>query len=119
MGSSVQKAFIRSRANRAEDQNPSQKAKFKPVKSPAARLPDFVEPMKAKLVDSMPTGDWIYEIKFDGYVAITQLRVNDWVSDLRLSQLFVKLFNGVCGSGGTGASRRVMIGSGFGRLVCH
>jgi ATP-dependent DNA ligase len=23
--------------------------------------------MKAKLVDSMPTGDWIYEIKFDGY----------------------------------------------------
>ena len=48
------------------------------MKSPAARLPDFVEPMKAKLVDSMPTGDWIYEIKFDGYVAITQLRVNDW-----------------------------------------
>jgi ATP-dependent DNA ligase len=33
----------------------------------SARLPDFVEPMKAKLVDSMPTGDWIYEIKFDGY----------------------------------------------------
>src|ERR1700731_889025 len=35
-----------------------------------ARLPDFVEPMKAKLVDSVPTGDWIYEIKFDGYRAI-------------------------------------------------
>jgi bifunctional non-homologous end joining protein LigD len=31
------------------------------------RLPDFVEPMKAKLVDSVPSGDWIYEIKFDGY----------------------------------------------------
>jgi bifunctional non-homologous end joining protein LigD len=26
--------------------------------------------MKAKLVDSMPTGDWIYEIKFDGYRAL-------------------------------------------------
>ena len=26
--------------------------------------------MKAKLIDSMPTGDWIYEIKFDGYRAI-------------------------------------------------
>src|ERR1700739_718440 len=25
--------------------------------------------MKAKLVSSMPTGDWIYEIKFDGYRA--------------------------------------------------
>jgi bifunctional non-homologous end joining protein LigD len=35
-----------------------------------ARLPDFVEPMKAKLVDSMPSGEWIYEIKFDGYRAL-------------------------------------------------
>src|ERR1700719_2085500 len=26
--------------------------------------------MKAKLVDSMPPGDWIYEIKFDGYRAL-------------------------------------------------
>jgi bifunctional non-homologous end joining protein LigD len=44
-----------------------------PVKSrsaTAARLPDFVEPMKAKLVGSMPSGDWIYEIKFDGYRAL-------------------------------------------------
>jgi bifunctional non-homologous end joining protein LigD len=43
--------------------------KLKPDAS--ARLPDFVEPMKAKLVDSMPSGgDWIYEIKFDGYRAL-------------------------------------------------
>ena len=28
----------------------------------SARLPDFVEPMKAKLVDSIRPGDWIYEI---------------------------------------------------------
>jgi bifunctional non-homologous end joining protein LigD len=36
----------------------------------SARLPEFVEPMKAKLMGSMPTGaDWIYEIKFDGYRA--------------------------------------------------
>jgi bifunctional non-homologous end joining protein LigD len=33
-------------------------------------LPDFVEPMKAKLVGSMPVGTWIYEIKFDGYHAL-------------------------------------------------
>jgi bifunctional non-homologous end joining protein LigD len=38
--------------------------------SSPARLPDFVEPMKAKLVSSMPTGDRIYEIKFDGYRAL-------------------------------------------------
>jgi bifunctional non-homologous end joining protein LigD len=43
--------------------------KSKPAAS--ARLPDFVEPMKAKLVGSMPSGgDWIYEIKFDGYQAL-------------------------------------------------
>jgi hypothetical protein len=35
-----------------------------------AHLPEFIEPMKAKLVGSMPTGDWIYEIKFDGYRAL-------------------------------------------------
>jgi len=38
--------------------------------STSARLPDFVEPMKAKLVDSVPSDDWIYEIKFDGYRAL-------------------------------------------------
>src|ERR1700730_8191055 len=43
------------------------------VKSSSAtpiRLPDFIEPMKAKLVGSMPSGHWIYEIKFDGYRAL-------------------------------------------------
>jgi bifunctional non-homologous end joining protein LigD len=43
----------------------------KPNPAISARLPDFVEPMKAKLVGSMPSsGDWIYEIKFDGYRAL-------------------------------------------------
>jgi hypothetical protein len=28
-------------------------------------LPDFVEPMKAQLIDSPRPADWIYEIKFD------------------------------------------------------
>jgi ATP-dependent DNA ligase len=33
-------------------------------------LPDFVEPMKAQLVDSVRPGVWLYEIKFDGYRAL-------------------------------------------------
>ena len=37
--------------------------------TPAA-LPDFVEPMQAKLVASMTAGDWIWEVKFDGYRAL-------------------------------------------------
>lgn len=36
----------------------------------SAPLPDFVEPMKAQLVDSTRSGDWIYEIEFDGYRAL-------------------------------------------------
>jgi bifunctional non-homologous end joining protein LigD len=43
---------------------------IKPVKSTAARLPSFVEPTKAKLVDSIPPGNWVYEIEFDGYRAL-------------------------------------------------
>jgi hypothetical protein len=42
----------------------------KPRSAISARLPDFVEPMKAKLVGSTPPGHWIYEIKFDGYRAL-------------------------------------------------
>ena len=42
----------------------------KPRSAIPIRLPEFVEPMKAKLVGSMPSGDWIYEIKFDGYRAL-------------------------------------------------
>jgi bifunctional non-homologous end joining protein LigD len=40
------------------------------MKLSSAPLPDFVEPMKAQLVDSPRPGDWIYEIKFDDYRAL-------------------------------------------------
>jgi len=33
-------------------------------------LPEFVEPMQAKVAESAPRGDWLYEIKFDGFRAI-------------------------------------------------
>jgi ATP-dependent DNA ligase len=33
-------------------------------------MPAFVEPQKAQLVDSIRPGEWIYEIKFDGYRAL-------------------------------------------------
>jgi len=36
----------------------------------AAPLPSFVEPMKAKLVAAPPSGNWIYEIKLDGWRAL-------------------------------------------------
>lgn len=39
-------------------------------KNKPAPLPEFIEPMQAKLLDSPPTGDWLYEIKFDGWRAL-------------------------------------------------
>ncbi|MEP6667712.1 MAG: non-homologous end-joining DNA ligase [Chthoniobacter sp.] len=49
------------------------KATSKVAKRRVARpapLPKFVEPMKAKLAAHAPKGDWIYEIKFDGFRAL-------------------------------------------------
>ena len=36
----------------------------------SAPVPAFIEPMKALLAESPPPGDWLYEIKFDGFRAI-------------------------------------------------
>jgi bifunctional non-homologous end joining protein LigD len=30
----------------------------------------FIEPMKALAVTELPVGDWLYELKFDGYPAL-------------------------------------------------
>ena len=37
----------------------------------------FVEPMKARLVETAPPGEWIYEIKFDGFRALALKSGND------------------------------------------
>jgi bifunctional non-homologous end joining protein LigD len=43
-------------------------------KNSRAKLPAFVSPQLATLVDAPPPGsDWLHEIKFDGYRAITSL----------------------------------------------
>ena len=42
--------------------------KKKPIKRDP--LPTFIEPMKAKLIDKPLPGEWIYEIKFDGFRAL-------------------------------------------------
>ena len=37
------------------------------MKQAAAANFAFVEPMKALPVTDLPVGDWLYELKFDGY----------------------------------------------------
>jgi bifunctional non-homologous end joining protein LigD len=44
----------------------------KPSPKPSA-LPDMIEAELATLVDSPPAGDWLYEIKFDGYRLLTRI----------------------------------------------
>src|SRR5206468_5799608 len=54
-------------------------------KLPLAK-PRFIEPMKAKLVEKPPaTGDWMYELKFDG-IRLIVLKDRDKVSLLSRNQ---------------------------------
>ncbi|EWC40857.1 DNA ligase D [Stutzerimonas stutzeri] len=39
-----------------------------------AELPDSLKPQLATLVDSVPPGDWHYEIKFDGYRMLARIQ---------------------------------------------
>jgi bifunctional non-homologous end joining protein LigD len=58
------------RKNRAQEEFDGQLGPASAGSLPNAK-PRFIEPMKAKLVDEPPKqGDWIYELKFDGFRAI-------------------------------------------------
>ena len=52
---------------------PKPKAKAKPKKA-ATALPEQFSPQLATLVDRAPEGDWLYEIKFDGYRMLARIR---------------------------------------------
>jgi bifunctional non-homologous end joining protein LigD len=55
------------------------------AKLPSAK-PRFIEPMKAKLVENPPaTGDWIYELKFDG-IRLIAIKGREKVSLLSRNQ---------------------------------
>jgi bifunctional non-homologous end joining protein LigD len=62
-------------SNRAASKIPASPAPKKKENKP---LPvNFIEPMKARLVSSPPSGEWIYEIKLDGFRAIALKQGDD------------------------------------------
>jgi len=54
----------------AQKKAPKEKRAAKRAHAPVDLKARFIEPMKAKLVDKPPPGDWVYELKWDGYRAI-------------------------------------------------
>jgi bifunctional non-homologous end joining protein LigD len=66
----------------------------KPVSAKKIPLPDMITPELATLVSEPPAGDWLYEIKFDGYRILSRIEGekvqlitrngNDWTERLPL-----------------------------------
>lgn len=54
-------------SDRAETVKPKRVAAKAALPAPAAK---FIEPMAAKVVAAPPLGDWLYELKFDGFRAL-------------------------------------------------
>jgi bifunctional non-homologous end joining protein LigD len=59
-----------SKGDRVWQSKESSSRSGKKESSAADDLPAFVEPMKAKLTAAPPPGNWLYEIKFDGWRAL-------------------------------------------------
>lgn len=52
----------------------AQKRKKEVAKKAGAAFPEQLSPELATLVNEPPAGDWLYEIKFDGYRILTRIR---------------------------------------------
>jgi bifunctional non-homologous end joining protein LigD len=61
------KAALKKKAQEPEDDAPGDPAISKALAKLPKAKPRFIEPMKARLVESPPHGNWGYELKFDGF----------------------------------------------------
>ena len=64
----IRKAVARKESGNKKKVPAPSKIRNRALDSLPSGKPRFIEPMKAKLVETAPTGaDWIYELKFDGF----------------------------------------------------
>ena len=61
------KAALKKKDEKPENDAPDDAAVAKAIAKLPKAKPRFIEPMKARLVESPPHGDWSYELKFDGF----------------------------------------------------
>jgi len=70
IAAAAQQAEAKSKKPKARAERTKKRARPRAAAKKSKLTPDFIEPMKALLVDAPPAGDWIYEIKFDGFRAM-------------------------------------------------
>ncbi|UNT15490.1 DNA ligase D [Pseudomonas sp. I3-I5] len=56
---------------------PAKQAAKSKSKSKPGKLPDHLQPQLATLVDSPPSGEWRYEVKYDGYRILARIEGDD------------------------------------------
>ncbi|MEX5590013.1 DNA ligase D [Pseudomonas urmiensis] len=72
------RTLVTRRAKVADQPAKRPAASRKRATSPAkTALPDHLQPQLATLVDSPPSGDWHYEVKFDGYRILARIDGDD------------------------------------------
>lgn len=79
---------------------------------PKRRLPtplEFVEPMKARLVEAPPAGDWEYEMKFDGFRALALKEAGEVQLLSRNEKDFSKKFPEVAAAIGNLPAKRAIL----------
>lgn len=66
-------------ANQARKSQSRTKAPAKPSRKKTAKvaMPESLSPELATLVESPPAGDWLYEIKYDGYRIMTRIKAGE------------------------------------------
>nr|WP_288452251.1 DNA ligase D [uncultured Pseudomonas sp.] len=66
-------------ANQAQKARSRSKPPAKPSRKKAAKvaMPDSLSPELATLVESPPVGDWLYEIKYDGYRIMARIKAGE------------------------------------------